>query len=135
MTELSDGNAPIDHATPAKVFGLGPGSGVVEVAAGDSFAMVRKVDGSVWAWGRGDKGELGNGTWTLETFVPVPVTGLARITVVGAGQNYSSGSYSAALDDTGQVWTWGVNDSGQLGDGSSTNSNISFSNREDIIER
>jgi alpha-tubulin suppressor-like RCC1 family protein len=72
------------------------------------------TNGSVWAWGDNEKGQLGNGT-TKNADVPVPVD-------VPAGVNFvyvNSGGYSCyAIDSQGRLWDWGGNDNGQLGTGS-----------------
>jgi alpha-tubulin suppressor-like RCC1 family protein len=112
--QLGDGNAPIDHATPAVVHDLGPGSGVVEIGAGASFGMVLKADGSVWEWGNGTSGQLGDGRNDKQS-APTMVKGLGPgsgvIAIAGGG------SFSLALKSDGTVLAWGHNRSGQLGDG------------------
>jgi len=81
---------------------------------GHTLAMAS--NGSVWAWGDNAEGQLGNGT-TINQNVPVPVSGLpGNIVDVRAG-----GIHSMALDAKGNVWTWGSNDNGQIGDGTNTN--------------
>jgi alpha-tubulin suppressor-like RCC1 family protein len=112
--QLGDGNAPVDHALPAVVHGMGKGSGAVELAVGDSQALVRKSDGSVWAWGNGTSGELGDGQNDKRS-APAQVSGLgpgSGVVAVAAG-----GSESFALKHDGTVLAWGNNQSGQLGDG------------------
>src|SRR5262245_19655600 len=91
-------------------------SGAISAGGGHSCA-VRK-DGKVWCWGRNDEGQLGNGT-ADDSDLPVPVddVSLVKATQVGAG-----GGFSCALDDTGQAWCWGLNSSGQLGDGAPSGS-------------
>ena len=65
-------------------------------------------------------GQLGNGTNTNSN-VPVPVSLPAgtTITAIAAG-----GDHSLALTSTGTVLAWGINASGQLGNGTNTNSNV-----------
>jgi alpha-tubulin suppressor-like RCC1 family protein len=88
----------------------GLGAGVVAIAAGDQNSLALKSDGSVWAWGRNDRGQLGNGT-SNDSEVPVPVSGLAS----GVIQIADGGDFSLALRTDGSVWGWGNNFSGQLG--------------------
>ncbi|MFC4854713.1 RCC1-like domain-containing protein [Actinophytocola glycyrrhizae] len=66
--------------TPGPVSGL---TDVVEMVAGNSFAMARRADGTLWTWGRNTQGQLG-GQWS-PTNVPTRVPGLSGVTAVGAG--------------------------------------------------
>jgi len=66
-------------------------------------------DGTVWAWGKGDSGQLGDGTGA-DSPVPVQAQGLTGVTAIACG-----GYYSLAVGSGGTVWTWGDNSAGQLG--------------------
>jgi alpha-tubulin suppressor-like RCC1 family protein len=78
--------------------------------------LALRLDGSVWAWGANTSGQLGNGAQgTSPVPLPVRVTGLPAIKAIAAG-----GSHSLALGVNGQVWAWGLNSAGQLGDGTTT---------------
>ena len=91
-------------------------SGAVAVAAGESHSLVLKSDGTVWSFGSNADGELGDGTTTDRT-TAVQVVGLTGISAIAAGRN---ASYAIETDSAGSgiVWAWGLNDQGQLGDGS-----------------
>ncbi|MDC0712095.1 RCC1 repeat-containing protein [Stigmatella sp. ncwal1] len=93
---------------PVQVSGL---TDVVAVAAGASHSLAKSRDGTVWAWGANDDGQLGDGT-SLEQIRPVQVAVLTDVTAVVASANYS-----LALRGDGTVWAWGDNDLGQIGDG------------------
>jgi alpha-tubulin suppressor-like RCC1 family protein len=68
---------------------LGPGlSGITQIAQGSDHMLAAGADGVVWAWGRNDYGQLGDGT-TTERTSPVPVPGLTGITQLAAGDNHS----------------------------------------------
>ena len=70
-------------------------------------------DGSLWAWGYNDYGQLGDGT-TMDQHTPV---------FIGSGYSDVSAEYFhvLALKSNGSLWAWGYNDYGQLGDGTTTN--------------
>jgi len=72
--------------------------------------------GTVWAWGSGAAGRLGNGT-TAASHAPVPVTpawGARAIVQVAARTDGG-----IALADDGTLWSWGSG--GHNGDGTTTN--------------
>ncbi|MFJ4160235.1 RCC1 domain-containing protein [Microbacterium testaceum] len=111
--QVGDGSKTT-RRTPVQVSGLT--SGVTQVTAGALSGYALSSDGSVKAWGYNGNGELGDGSSTSST-TPVRVSGLnSGVTQIGAG--YASGY---ALLSDGAAKAWGKNDSGQLGDGSTTN--------------
>jgi len=114
--ELGDGSAPIDHNTPTPVSGLGTHSGVRAIAAGGSFSLALKGDGTVLAWGNNKSGQLGDGDAPNDHHSPVAVDGLgpgSGIIGVAAGN-----AHALAVKSDGTVLAWGLNSSGELGDGS-----------------
>lgn len=72
-----------------------------QVAASGMHTLALKSDGTVWAWGNNDAGQLGDGTLDQRT-TPVAVVGLGEVVSVAAGEYRS-----IALTGEGQVWTWG----------------------------
>jgi alpha-tubulin suppressor-like RCC1 family protein len=90
-------------------------SNVTAIAAGANHSLALQSDGTVWAWGANDKGQLGDAT-TTQRGAPVQVYNLTNITTIVAG-----GGHNLALKSDGTVWAWGANDFGQLGDGTTTN--------------
>ena len=94
---------------PVEVHGL---ADVTAIAAGGDTAYAVAKDGTVWAWGAGHDGQLGNGTRAAESDVPVQVHGLSDVVTVAAGP---SDAYAVAKDGT--VWAWGAGHDGQLGNG------------------
>jgi alpha-tubulin suppressor-like RCC1 family protein len=104
----------IDPSDPAV-----PLSGVVQVSAGDSHTCALLSSGEVRCWGRNASGELGDGTTGMRVN-PVPVGGSAALSDVEAIA--AGGSHTCALVSGGTVRCWGANDSGALGDGTTTSS-------------
>lgn len=92
------------------------GAGKLAMSAGHTLMIGN--DGSVWAWGQNDYGQLGLGDNT-ERLTPVKIESISNITAVAVGDNHS-----LALDQDGNVWAWGRNHIYQLGDGSTTDSNV-----------
>ncbi|MGO8670750.1 MAG: PKD domain-containing protein [Capsulimonadaceae bacterium] len=95
-------------------------SGETAIACGGGHTLVLQPDGALWAWGFNGSGQLGDGT-TTTTASPVrvtPSTGLTNVVAMSAGTDHSMALQS------GDVWTWGFNDFGQLGNDSVTNSDV-----------
>ena len=90
----------------------------ISIDGGGDHTMVVRDDETVWCWGNNESGQLGNGIQDGQpSTVPVRASGLMDVRAVAAGRKHS-----AALKNDGTVWTWGENSSGQLGDGTNTNS-------------
>ena len=70
-----------------------------------------KNDGTVWCWGEGGDGQLGQGS-TADSSTPVQVSGLTDAVDLGVGARHA-----CALTAGGEVWCWGENVGGKLGDG------------------
>ena len=103
-----DGSTTYSRSTPVQVSGL---TGVIALAAGGTHSLALKSDGTVWAWGHNDYGQLGDGSTTNRS-TPVQVNGLTGVIALAAGEQHS-----LALKSDGTVWAWGWNWYGQLGDG------------------
>ena len=116
--QLGDGtNADKFSGVDVVIDGLGqPLTNVLSVAAGGGSTYVLKSDGTVWAWGSNQRGQLGDGTAT-DSLAPVQVQGLSGVIAVAAGL-----SHAVAIKGDGTVWAWGSNTDGQLGDGSNSDS-------------
>lgn len=80
------------------------------VSQGETHTVAIRADGSLWTWGIGNNGELGNLTLT-QAFSPVQIGTLSSWTFVAAG---FTSSYAIAID--GALFAWGAGLNGQLGD-------------------
>jgi alpha-tubulin suppressor-like RCC1 family protein len=118
--ELGDGSTT-NSSTPVQVKGPNGAGFLTDVkalAGGQIYSLALKNDGTVWAWGSNNWGQLGDGT-TTQRNAPVQVRGLSGVQAIDAGH-----SHSLALKSDGTVWAWGKNDYGQLGDGTTTQRNV-----------
>jgi alpha-tubulin suppressor-like RCC1 family protein len=88
-----------------------------QVDAGAAHTCAVRSDGRLFCWGRGDHGELGNGAEDDHAH-PVEVAGgRTDWAVVSAGT-----FHTCARRRTGQLYCWGQDDWGQLGDGGTNTS-------------
>lgn len=71
--------------------------------------LALRKDGTVWAWGKNDYGELGDGTTVTRT-KPIKVKGLNHVVAIG-----SDDDFSVAMKSDGTVWFWGrIADTGKV---------------------
>jgi alpha-tubulin suppressor-like RCC1 family protein len=113
--QLGDGTTT-NHASRGQVL-LPAGVVPVAVAAGDAHSLALAADGSLYAWGDNHYGQLGDGS-TVNRSTPVRVVLPAGVTAVAMAAGYD---HSLALGSDGQLYGWGSNASGQLGDYTTVN--------------
>jgi signal peptidase I len=108
-----------DSSVPVQVAGL---SSAVAVSGGVEHGCSVKGDETVWCWGRNDKGQLGDGT-TTGSLAVVQVKGVGGVGVLGSAVDIASGlSHNCARLSDATVRCWGLNNKGQLGNGTTTDS-------------
>jgi alpha-tubulin suppressor-like RCC1 family protein len=93
-------------------------SDIVSISAGRNFSMAVASDGKIYSCGQNNQGQLGRGTYsaTATTANPTPalVIGLSGINII----RVSGGEMHAlAIASNGDIYSWGINSNGQLGDG------------------
>ena len=104
--QLGTGSTVEQHAFVQVAF---DGKQVVAVAAGGHTAAITD-SGELWTWGSNGHGELGIGD-TTDRHAPVKVSvNGQKIVAVAAGD-----FHTAAITDSGELWTWGSNGLGELG--------------------
>lgn len=103
----------VSRSSPGTVAGGGVTWCAVSVATCTAAAI--KTDGTLWTWGLNTSGQLGDGTTTARS---------SPGTVAGGGTTWCTVSVfngqMAAIKTDGTLWTWGFNQWGQLGDGTTT---------------
>ncbi len=116
------GSATIQSSTPVAVAGSRRYS---SVQAGIAHACGLTVAGVTFCWGANDRGQLGRVGGFSQT--PVRVAG----NLVFEGISVSAGGHhTCGVTAAHQVWCWGQNDNGQLGNGTHTNSAVPVAVRQ-----
>ena len=93
--------------------------GIVSVSAGRTHALAVTTEGKVVAWGSNGYGQLGSGGTGFETEKPVAVTGMNNALSVTVG---GGGSFALVVKSDHSLWACGINDRGQLGNGTTQGS-------------
>ncbi|MCL2451782.1 IPT/TIG domain-containing protein [Candidatus Saccharibacteria bacterium] len=107
---------------------LTAGVNIVQVAAGEAHSLALDDQGNVYTWGDNSNGQLGNNS-TYQSLVPIKISGgVIATSALTAGVKISQVAtgeqHSFAIDDQGDVYAWGYNISGQLGDSTVGNSYV-----------
>ena len=89
---------------------------IAKVTAGAGYALMIDEEGNLYAVGYNDRGQLGDGT-TTNRETPVRIKEGTKFKEVVT----SAYRYTLAIDIEGNLWGWGYNEDGQLGDGTTTN--------------
>jgi alpha-tubulin suppressor-like RCC1 family protein len=120
--QLGIGNKKPHSMSAVQVKGL---FDVTQVDGGDDFGLALEQNGTVFVWGNGQGGNMGNGTRSGDVTLPEQVPGLNHVVQVSAGDEHS-----LALLANGTVVAWGQNSYGQLGDGSFASSPVPVAVRD-----
>ncbi|PNW08717.1 hypothetical protein C1632_12975 [Microbacterium testaceum] len=104
--------------TPQKTV-LPTGRTAIQIATGNMWSAALLDDGTVWTWGY-NVGNLGIGN-TDNQVLPQLVEFPNGVRITSLGQILGDSQTMFVIDQNGAVWDWGMNDRGQLGDGSTNN--------------
>jgi len=110
------GCCAIVSPVPLRIPGL---SHITAITGGYGTGYALRSDGTVWSWGDGQSGALGDGDDESYSTVPVQVAGLEDLHITAIAAGLATGY---ALTGDGSVWAWGSGNVGQLGNGGTSNS-------------
>lgn len=114
--QLGDGTS-VDAQSPVSVAGLG--GDIIAISSYYRHTCALNSAGGVKCWGSNDRGQLGDGT-TTDRSTPVDVMGLpSDVVAISVG-----GFHSCAITMQGGARCWGGNESGAIGDGTTTNRSV-----------
>jgi alpha-tubulin suppressor-like RCC1 family protein len=88
----------------------------VQVSAGGIHSLGVRANGTVWAWGQNNNGQLGDNSTTFSSSPVSVVGGFVDWIQASAGNSHSLG-----VRANGTLWAWGLNSSGRLGDNTTIN--------------
>ncbi len=97
-----------------------PMTEVAQISVGRDHTMILKKNSELWAVGRNEEGQLGDGT-TTNRLNPVQVKTPAGEPMTEVASISSGADHTMILKKNGELWAIGKNNKGQLGDGSKIN--------------
>jgi alpha-tubulin suppressor-like RCC1 family protein len=112
---LGDGSTT-NRLVPTPVAG---GLTFATISAGDGHTCGVTLNGEAYCWGFNAYGQLGDGT-TTNQIVPTRVTGGHKFAMVSAGPIVPFLGHTCGVTTSGEVYCWGDNFGGELGDGTTT---------------
>lgn len=115
--QLGDGtvDSQSERVEITEFFGLKEAEVIVDIIAGGNHSFALSSTGRVFAWGRNNYGQLGDGT-TLDGLSPIDITSQIHLSLGdGIAKIYAGGSQSFILTEKGKILGWGANYVYQLG--------------------
>jgi len=114
--QIGSGSAAISALTPQRV----PDADAVLIAAGRESTCVIQTSGQVLCWGDNTYGQMGDGNTTEGRRLnpSTPVTGIVDADAIQSSQHVCT------IRSTGQIVCWGLNNAGQLGNGTTVDSAV-----------
>jgi alpha-tubulin suppressor-like RCC1 family protein len=122
--QLGDGtNTAADMPVAVDMTGVLAGKSVISIAAGDEFTLVLSSDGKLVSWGSNSYGQLGRVS-NSTTRGPGAVNDTGALSGKIVDSMSVGGGYCLARCSDGTVVGWGNNNTGQLGNGTTTSSSV-----------
>ena len=104
-------SSTIDVSSPVQT--VSTGTNWKQVSIGNSYSAAIKTDGTLWMWGLGTGGRLGNNGEASQS---------SPVQTVSTGTNWKQVSvnlaHTAAIKTDGTLWLWGFSSDGKLGNNS-----------------
>lgn len=91
------------------------------VAANWTHATAIKTNGTLWAWGFNNLGQIGAGG--TDTY-SIPIQIASQVGSSSWNNISCGGTHTAAVNDDGSLWVWGYNGHGELGDYTNLNRSL-----------
>jgi alpha-tubulin suppressor-like RCC1 family protein len=107
-------NATTTRSSPVQT--ISGGNTWKSMSAGGNHTAATKIDGTLWMWGYGTQGQLGNNATIARSSPVQTISGGTNWRSVSAGS-----SHTAAIKTDGTLWTWGLGSYGRLGNNSTLN--------------
>jgi alpha-tubulin suppressor-like RCC1 family protein len=98
--------------------GVLAGKSLNDITAGNGFSCALDTTGKAYCWGDGSQGQLGDNSFS-QSNVPVAVTATGVLAGVTLTQIDSGTNSTCAIDASSNVYCWGANGNGELGNGTS----------------
>jgi alpha-tubulin suppressor-like RCC1 family protein len=108
--QLGD-NTTTSYSSPISI--VGGFTDWIQASAGGIHSLGLRANGTVWAWGRNGFGQLGNNTAGFSSYKSSPV--LVSGDFTDWVKTSAGGNHNIGLRANGSLWSWGNNDSGELG--------------------
>ena len=103
-------NTTVSKTSPVSV--VGGFTNWIQVTAGYRHSVGVRADGTAWAWGRNNNGQVGDNTTVTKSSPVAVVGGFTNWVQVTAGTDHTVG-----VRANGTAWAWGNSYAGQVGDG------------------
>ena len=118
---INSGTFQVDAPVNISGYGALANKTVVAIAAGHSHSLALCSDGTPASWGANTSGHLGTGSFQTQ-FTPTTVPAVGALAGKSLVAIAAGNSHSMVLCSDGTVATWGLNTTGQLGNGTTTQS-------------
>ena len=120
--QLGDPAVAVSRNVPGELGGGFAGHKWKAVSAGVGHTAAIDENGKIYAWGSNSYGQLGDDT-NIDRKVPVLITSVPGTWIEISAGGYiiaNTEAHTVAIKKDFVLWSWGKNDNGQLGDGTTT---------------